>query len=146
MKSSAAEGFTLIELAIVVTVIGIILAFSIPSLDRVSQTQLLYGAGENVAGQLRLAREKAVATATNQVFCFSPDSAGADYHVHATGGGLAARWNLPVGITFVGITTPTPLVLQKDGSVSNSMTLILQDRQGVRDTVSIEVSGLVLAR
>ena len=125
---------------------GIVLAFAVPSIGRMSQTQQLYGASQNIAGQLRLAREKAVATATDQVFCFSPDSAGADYHVHALGGGLLASWRLPQGISYVGLGGPTTLVMRRDGSVSNSLTLMLRDRLDVRDTLGIQVSGLILTR
>jgi type IV fimbrial biogenesis protein FimT len=62
------RGFTLIELMITLTVIGITLAFSVPNFVAYGASQNLVGSADNIAAQLRLAREKAIATGQEQTF------------------------------------------------------------------------------
>ncbi len=55
-----AEGFTLLELVLVVLVMGLAVAISYPSLSRGSATLRLRAAGRDVLNVLRYAREKAI--------------------------------------------------------------------------------------
>ncbi len=66
MTDHSVRGFSLVELAITLVVLGLLCTFSIPAFHRLSATYQLRGAAENVAGQLRLAREKAIATGQEQ--------------------------------------------------------------------------------
>jgi type IV fimbrial biogenesis protein FimT len=144
------RGFTLVELAVTVLVLGLLLAFSIPAFNSVSASYQLKGATQNIAAQLRLAREKAIATGTDQPMHFTYNWAGCggcDYHVHYPGGKIGAKFDLPGGVTYysmtVGVLGPT---MKKDGRASASGNIILRNRSGTRDTVSVQMSGLVLAK
>ena len=145
MKPSRYRGFTLIELAITLTVIGLVLAFSVPAFRNLSGSQGLKGAAENVGGQLRLARAKAVATGLVQPMHF----VGANvYHIHPNGGSimLGAQWVLPNGVTF-GRSMGDFYNFQPDGRVqlqgSADGIIPLVDSRGNTDTVTVESSGSI---
>jgi len=54
-----ASGFTLLELMVVITILGISITLAIPSWDRVSQKRLLTGAVEQVTATLAIAQTEA---------------------------------------------------------------------------------------
>ncbi len=141
MASRSQRGFSLIELMIVIVVLGLLLGFSIPSFHHLSTTYQLQSAAENIAGQLRLAREKAIATGVEQRF----ELAGTGYATTATSG-LGGAWSLPRGVTYDWSGTDSVFVLKTDGRSENSGLIVLQDSNGGRDTVSVQLSGLVLTR
>ena len=142
-----ARGFTLVELAAALMVLGLLFAFCVPAFQSVSASYQLKGAIQNIAGQLRLAREKAIATGTDQPMHFTYNWAGCsacDYHIHYPTGVIGGSWNLPSGVTYYSVgVNPTML---KDGRASASGDVILQNQRGNRDTVSVQMSGLVLTR
>jgi prepilin-type N-terminal cleavage/methylation domain-containing protein len=145
MNRRSQRGFTLIELMMVVLVFGLILSFSIPSFHRLSYTYQLHGATENIAAQMRLAREKAIATGVTQPFrCTHGTGTG---YATTPASGMGASWSLPRGITYVWCTgTDSLYVLQTDGRSDRSGLIVVQDPNGARDTVSIQLSGFVLTR
>jgi prepilin-type N-terminal cleavage/methylation domain-containing protein len=148
-----ARGFTMVELAITILVMGMLFAFAIPAFNNISQSYQLKGAVENIAAQLRLSREKAIATGTGQgPIHFTPNypTASCDYHVHFNSGYIIPLGKLPRGISYFG-ALPSP-VLERDGRVydtaGNPMSglIILSDRRGNRDTVSFQSSGMILTK
>jgi prepilin-type N-terminal cleavage/methylation domain-containing protein len=141
MKPSLERGFTLIELAITVLVLGILFAFSVPAFQSLSGSYQLHGATENFAAQLRLAREKAIATGVEQPMHIP--SAGI-YHIHYPTG-IAAAWTTPNGISIVS-TTSVWYRMERDGRCKDSGLVIMRDRRGNQDTVSVQLSGLVLTK
>ncbi len=148
MKPSNPRGFTLVELAVTILVLGLLFAFSIPAFQSVSQSYQLKGATENLASQIRLAREKAIATGVDQPLHFTPNwnylGAISDYHIHYPSGHAVPIARLPRGITFYSIgVNPT---MFRDGRMNASGNIILQDQRGNRDTVSVQMSGLVLTK
>jgi prepilin-type N-terminal cleavage/methylation domain-containing protein len=145
VHTSDTRGFTLIELAIVLTVMGLLLAFAVPGVSRLSQSHQLQGAAENIAAQVRVAREKAIATNSDIMFHVNTGYAATPYHVH-TNGVISMFWKLPNGITFDPASNGANTTLKKDGTASNSMTVVIKDRLGNRDTVSVLMSGLVLTK
>jgi prepilin-type N-terminal cleavage/methylation domain-containing protein len=64
------HGFTLIELAIVLSVLGLVVALSMGNIQSVIRGQRLTGATNQMITHLRLAREKAVAEGNNYVVTF----------------------------------------------------------------------------
>ena len=79
MKSPASGGFSLVELAITVMILGMIFAFGVPAINGLSNRYQLRGAIDDISGQLKLAREKAIATGIDQTVHFSAGYMGADY-------------------------------------------------------------------
>ena len=136
------QGFSLMELMIVLVVFGIVLSFGIPSFWRYSQTQQVRGTSEDLVQTLQLQRARAMATGQSVVINFNT----ADPNGWTVmGEGRSNQKVLPLGVTYAS-AVPTTLTLTRDGRVNTSGLVVLQGRTGVRDTVSIQVSGLALIR
>ena len=67
----AAHAFTLAEMLIAVGLVALISAFSLPTLTGVIEGYRLRGAAWQLAGDLRLARQKAVSTNRRRRVCFN---------------------------------------------------------------------------
>lgn len=129
----------MVEMAVTVLLLGMLFTFSIPALRSLSASQQLKGATENVAGQLRLARERAISTGVDQPVRFSGTTS---YWIDLPG---APSWTLPKGVTFATSMSAT-VTMRRDGRASASGNIVLRDARGLRDTVSIQRSGLVLTK
>ena len=136
-------GFSLIELAIVLVVLGITLSIGIPSYHAFSQDQQLHGAAEAILGQVQLARIRAMATGTTQSVTFN--TAATPPTITTLDATHTRTWTLPKGISFA-TGGATNFTMTNDGRSSSSQFIVLQNGKGLRDTVSVETSGLVLAR
>ena len=93
----ASAGFTLVEIAVTILLFGLLLALAVPSVQQLSGGYHLRGTTENLAGQLRLGRERAIATGKNQHFHvgFNP-LPNADYYIFDhTANVVTAQWKLP---------------------------------------------------
>jgi len=147
MRNPAERGFSLVELAIVLVVLGLLFSFSIPNFQSLSSTYQLRGATENIAGQLRLAREKAIGTGIAQPVSFKYDYLGQSDYRTTPASGVGGSWRLPRGITYAwGTGTDSTYILQTDGRCDRAGLIILQNQRGNRDTVSVQLSGLILIR
>ena len=144
MRDPAERGFSLVELAIVLVVMGLLLTFSIPGFRGLSSTYQLRGATENIAGQLRLARAKAIATGVEQPLHI-PNST--TYHIHYPSG-ISTAWTLPRGVTFTNPTVGSWLHMASDGHLNEtgSRIIVVRNTRGALDTVSVQLSGLILVR
>ena len=136
------QGFSLIELMIVLVVFGIILSFGLPSFWRYSQTQQLRGTSENLVQTIQLQRSRAMATGQSVDINFNTAAPSA-WTVMSQG--RSNRKLLPRGVTYAS-ANPATLTLTRDGQVNTSGLVVFQDLAGSRDTVSIQVSGLTLIR
>jgi prepilin-type N-terminal cleavage/methylation domain-containing protein len=145
MNPSSTRGFTLVEMAVTILVLGLLFAFSIPAFRSVSSSHQLKGATENIAAQLRLAREKAIATGVDQPMHFTANYLNSDYHIHYPSGLIPAKWKFPRGITYSSVGV-NPAIMLRDGRANASGNIILGDERGYRDTVSVQISGLVLTK
>jgi prepilin-type N-terminal cleavage/methylation domain-containing protein len=146
MSPSRTPGFTLVEMAVTILVLGLLFAFSVPAFQSVSASYQLKGATENVAAQLRMSREKAMATGMDQPMHWAPGFMSSDYHIHYPSGFIptTAKWKLPRGITLYGWTNHPNML--RDGRIQWPGMVILRDVRGNRDTVSFLSSGLILTK
>jgi type II secretory pathway pseudopilin PulG len=134
----------MMELLVVMIVLATLLAFSLPAYIDYLGSHNLKGTADNIAGQLRIAREKAVATGTTQTMHFYLATLNSDYHIH-NGAVTTPGWYLPHGITYYNGAGFQPIFqMNPDGTCANSGYVILQDLRSHRDTVSVQMSGLVL--
>jgi prepilin-type N-terminal cleavage/methylation domain-containing protein len=142
------RGFSLVEMAIVLTIFGLVLAFGVPAYQSFNRTQQLKGGTQNLAGQFRLMRETAIGTGASQImhlnYQYLWNGQLSDYHIH-NGINPGALFSLPKGITYYSFTTSI-WQANADGTWQASGTIVLQDSKGVRDTLSVLGSGLVLTQ
>jgi hypothetical protein len=61
--------------------------------------------------------------------------------------GVGGSWRLPQGITYAwSAGTDSAYAFQTDGRCDRAGLIVLQNARGARDTVSVQISGLVLTR
>ena len=70
------SGFTLIEVAIVVAIVGIVTATALPDVTRYMEVTRARTAAKSIADAFNLARAQAIRTGNNHVVFFSVDGAG----------------------------------------------------------------------
>lgn len=145
MRRGTCTGFTMVELMLVFVVVGMVLAFAVPPVGRYLESVSLRGAADQINSALLMARSKAMATRTSQVMQFQAGYSGTDYRIEV-GGVMTSRWTLPKKISYpTGLTgTITSVTMTPDGRCSTSGLVILQNTKGLRDTVSVMSSGLIL--
>jgi prepilin-type N-terminal cleavage/methylation domain-containing protein len=155
MNATGTRGFSLVEMAVALLILGMLVAFSVPAFQSVNQTNRLHGATENLAGNMRVLREKAIATGQTQTLHFTanyPPGTTWDYHVH-NGATTSPGWDFPNGVNAWSIGLNP--VFHKDGrpradtnpnSSPISGNIILRNDRGERDTVSVLSSGQILVR
>lgn len=137
------RGFTLIELGVILVLIGLVLAIAVPSLRTATSGSTLGAAADGLSMQIALAREKAVDTGTDLIVRFALDSLDADFHVREPGGAVSGQWSLPPGVSY-SAQSARGLTLTRDGRASPAVYVILLDRDGHVDTVSVQTSGMVV--
>jgi prepilin-type N-terminal cleavage/methylation domain-containing protein len=146
-----ASGFTLVEMAIVILILGLLFGFSIPSFRSYRQSQMLESATQNLVGQLRLGRQKAISMQHEQRMTFSVGTnrytvqdlaSGETYGPFVFPNGVVLE---EASIVVGGVPGPTITALT-DGRYSGSGEFVLCDSKGVRDTISVQASGLALSR
>ena len=144
MTRMHSRGFSLIELAIVLVIMGTIIGFGVPMFTGYRTAQMVKVTGENIAGQLRLARETAITSGTTQLIRFKAGYQGSDYHI-LRGSIATPKWSFPTGVTYLWATgTQDTFRLTSDGRSLDSGMIIVKDSYGARDTVSVQRSGVIL--
>jgi prepilin-type N-terminal cleavage/methylation domain-containing protein len=109
-RAGGQGGFSLTELMVVVTVIGILAAFSLPGIARYRRNYVIRGATDQVAGEIQAARMRAItrnatrgiffATLNNQQYQWvevPKETSGAVDFATLTGGTVRS---LPQGVVF----------------------------------------------
>ena len=142
MLRAHAHGFTLIELGVVLVLLGLILGIAVPSIRHSTNSSRLAVAADALVAQLHLARETAVDTRASVTLRFAEDSLDSDFQV-ISGGRVINKWSLPSQIHWSPVSA-RGLVLTSDGRATSAANLIVMDRDGRRDTVSVMASGMVV--
>ena len=148
IRSQPQAGFSLIDLAIVMMIIGITLAASIPAISKLGQTNSLMNSTEMVAGHLRLARQKAVARGVPHILAWDEDTQQYVIVTDQNGNGVPdstesreGPFTLPHGITLHNSTTQgftaNLLTFSPGGSASESGTVILSNNRGDARNLSV---------
>lgn len=145
---STRMGFTLVELALVILVMGLLCAIGVPTLQGLNRRQQLEGTTRHLAAQLRIARERAISTGTSQSIHFTPDyprGTTMDYHLH--NGVVGSGWSFPRGVGYFGGSPSLGgVTFSPEGRASASGLIVLSDARGALDTLSIQLSGIVQTR
>jgi prepilin-type N-terminal cleavage/methylation domain-containing protein len=136
------RGFTLVELMVVVTIMGILLAVSAPAMSRFAGNWRLNGAAANMAMVMRSARSAAVSKDVDVVFTFDDAQGQYSYIEDTNGNGDAdagerqsAVQTLPPGITINDYTVPqTTVTFNGKGSTADGGTIVMK-----RDSYEVQI-------
>ena len=143
------RGFTLVEMMIVVLLMGLMLAFAVPALRKLGNSQGLKGTRDNIVSQLNLARARAISSGVKQPMHFYPGTYGWDYHLHPQGSATATvGWKFPNGVTYE-TGASVNIEMMPDGTAQfplGTSTIAIRNTQGARDTVVVLGSGMVVAK
>jgi prepilin-type N-terminal cleavage/methylation domain-containing protein len=115
------KGYTLIEILVGLTIIGLLFGFGFVSFRDYSRRQALAGAAKQIQGDLRLAQEDALAgQKPDSSFCNDPASLnGYDFAVVST-----SEYKLEADCTG-GLVTQKDVVLPADTSIASDVNPIL---------------------
>jgi len=156
MRTPSREaGFTIVELMVVLLIVSITLAASVPAFNRYLASNTLQNAAEEFAGHLRLARQTAVAQGVPQIVSWDVDAKTYTIVTDTNGDAIAQAgepvlgpFSLPNGITlandggdpFAG----TQVSFNPNGSASQSGTGVLSnDRNGSLSLSVLSPTGQV---
>lgn len=158
MKTVSRNGFTLVEIAVVVVIAGIILATGVPAFLSLSRSMSEAQARNKIMDTLRMARQKAVTTHTPVIVAFGNGSVTTNvttYSVHSDtnndraiqSGEPWASYTLPNGTQLETVTLqPTDtLVFDSSGALAPSVTggNMVVYGNSKRDTLYVSATGLV---
>jgi prepilin-type N-terminal cleavage/methylation domain-containing protein len=142
------NGFTLIELMVVIVVIGIAAGFSIPNLVRTIPVYRLNNATNDIAGQLMIARSKAISDGVPYIGTFTTN--GSSFRITKD---LNSNNNVDTGEPTVSISLPTDIktdstaakiVFSSRGNADIDGTIRLINNKNMRKRVYVTPSGTVI--
>ncbi len=132
------KGLTLVELAVVMVIIGVVAALAVPNVGRWLPNYRLRSATRDIVSTLRLAQMKAVSTSLNYQVSFNV--AGGNYILQRNTGGLwvneGGSQALPSGISL-NTTFANNTALFRSDSSSNGGSVVLQNSKGGINTVTV---------
>jgi prepilin-type N-terminal cleavage/methylation domain-containing protein len=128
------RGFTLTEMMIVVSIMGVLLAVTAPAMSRFAGNWRLNGAAAEMAMVMRAARSAAVNRDVNVVFVFDDAKGQYSFLEDTNGNGDADAGErqsgvqtLPSGVTINDFTVPQPSVtFSPRGSTADGGTIVMK--------------------
>ncbi|OFW01871.1 MAG: hypothetical protein A3I61_02455 [Acidobacteria bacterium RIFCSPLOWO2_02_FULL_68_18] len=141
MRQSA--GFTLIEILLVVAVVSVMAAMTVPTVAGAMDRYYILSAGQQVASTIRAARFQAVSR--NQTLEVVLDLDAGEYQVFEDGGVTPAgdAQLLPTGISF-GEDSATTVEVAPNGRVTTAATITVTNGNADDDrTITVSTSGRV---
>ena len=135
LRLGTKSGFTMVELMIVVSIIGMLAILSLPGYNRFMQNWKLNGETQQLASVLRTARSAAVMKNINVVFTFDMDTNTYWYFEDLDRNGsrgaseyLSSTYELTPGVIITAHTFPSrTLIFGSKGNTSNSGTITLRN-------------------
>jgi prepilin-type N-terminal cleavage/methylation domain-containing protein len=130
------RGFSLTELMIVITIMGVLMAVSAPSIARYAAIWRLNGAASTMAMSIRAARSAAVNHDMDVVFFFDKDAGQYHFLEDANGNGAAdggehesSVQDLPKGVAIDDFTVPqASLTFNSKGSTQDGGVIVVKGR------------------
>jgi len=144
-KTRKRGGFTLIELMISISIMGLIVILSVPNFSRFLQSWKLTGDSNRFAATLRTARAAAIAKNINVIFDFNTDDGTFSYYEDNDRDGTwdgneyrSATYRLETGIGFAGRTLSSgTLTFGSMGTTRESGSVTLRNSYNRTRTVRI---------
>ena len=145
LSHHSTRGFTLAELMIVVSIMGLLLAVSVPGIQQYLRSWRLNGEASSMAMMMRAARSTAVNKNIDVVFVFN-QSAGEYYYLEDADGDGTADGNeiqsgvheLSSGVAIESFTTPQQwITFSPRGSTADGGTITVQNRQSLSRTIQV---------
>ncbi len=152
------RGFTIVELLVVVSVMAILLAIIIPNMTRFLPAHRLASGINQMVGELRLSRQKAIAEGNDFVVHCPVIGDTSRYKVHNNdnndrppvedSGEEVLVLTLPSQVYFASEKTFTfksdGTVIETDGTPASAFAVVLRERHGGEDSLSVLPSGMVM--
>lgn len=137
-------GFSLVELMVTIVVVGVILGFSIPALNRYQTQWQLDQATRTLTSEIKLLRQKAIAESRDRRAWFSPGSR--TYWFQDPQTFVWTSYQLPSrvimeSVLFTGGVYYTDM--RPDGRSMRAGMIVLRNTDMQRDTLLVDLSGWV---
>ncbi len=138
------HGFTVIELMVVLAVAVIVMGVALPNMMSWLPTYRLSAGARQLAGDLQLARMKAISQNTKYRLKFATANS---YEFEKESGGTfsteSGPFSLPDGITITGTTPFTTSEFQARGTVNAGGVITLKNINNLEKTVQVNIVGRV---
>jgi len=137
-------GFSLIELMVTIIVMGLLLGFSIPAINRTLTEYQLVQARRTLVSEIKLLRQKAISESRDRRAWFSPSSRYywfQDPETMAWKSYLLPPRVMMETVNFTGGYYDTSI--HPDGRSQRAGVIVLRNNLGQRDTLVVSLSGWV---